>query len=600
MNTLSPILLFRLVLVGVFVLIAVAGTWMLDDVARLRNHGKLKEALTSANLFTAGWVSGLYQQMDKLAADPRVRSTLTGENVRDPQALRRAMYEFGYLQKLPRIYVYSPQLENEVIHPATTTPPTAELVAALRSHHQQQNGNLLRLIAIDGVEHILVSVPILSQGTATLGLAAFIEPVTSALLRHKKPSLEMLRQARALLIDAERIGGAGVIIDILAPQKNALDISEQTLETLLAGDTGFVQLDTARLVAGVPVANAKGWIFGLSLPKSAIVADVWPFKLLLYMLCTLGVIIGLFVPLLKQLLQRVKVQKQETADAQAEAEENLDYHQLYEKNRLKRLQEGVGASPKFGAKKQPTAVRGPSPDRKMADMISECLDKNRTKLLFQPVVDAATKQVIMAEVFLRLLDANGNTIPPAEFFPAARKFNMIPRIDAYVVNAVLTEYIGTGLSGSMPIAINLGGDTFESISFLQTLMMNFQQHLASGHVIFELRAREIVEDPRALDFVNNCRSLGCKFSIDYFGGGEAMISGAKRMKFDYIKLDALSFSDTEAMKDLAKLALHAKSIDMPIILERVEGNAMDMFAQKANIPFVQGYHYGKPGERLPS
>ncbi len=48
---------------------------------------------------------------------------------------------------------------------------------------------------------------------------------------------------------------------------------------------------------------------------------------------------------------------------------------------------------------------------------------------WQPIVELKSGEVDREELLVRMLDAYGDTIPPASFLPAAERFGLINEID---------------------------------------------------------------------------------------------------------------------------------------------------------------------------
>ena len=68
-----------------------------------------------------------------------------------------------------------------------------------------------------------------------------------------------------------------------------------------------------------------------------------------------------------------------------------------------------------------------------AERIREALEEDRFTLYAQPIVELATGEVRQHELLLRMLDEQGDVIPPAAFIAVAERFDLMQDIDRWVV-----------------------------------------------------------------------------------------------------------------------------------------------------------------------
>lgn len=605
----------RILVVSVLLALALLGARTLDDFNRVRTFNALDSALEDMLGFTTGWAATLQKKARSLAADERVKGSLTGQTVLDPNALRRALYEFGYMETLSNVYIFSPLLANEVIFPATSRAPDTKVLDALREHHGTGNKSLLRLIRTEAEDLILVATSITNDQTGDLiGQAAFMEPAAKALGQHNEPYFSSLPTHQVVLIDTGTEGGPAIFADVFgktAPR--AMAWPTRFNQVLIKKSSDVVELTEPRILATRPVPNAPGWVVGLSARMADITAQAFNMKIGLFLLCGVGSLLVLLWPYRRKIMAHINPgsgtraagggtgssatrQTHVTKTTTVQHTTYVDYRKIYEARQRERTMAGDVPSAVDRRRRQ-AIKRTKTPERKLGDLIESSLRAKRTRLMFQPIIDSATNKPVMCEVFLRILDMQKETITPDRFLPIAQRYRLFSKIDAHVLGRVMEEYLSANGDIQLPLAVNLGGDTFENIAFLQNLVKKIDPAW-SHKIIMELRSQEIISDARAMDFIRKCRETGCRFSTDYFGGGSAMLKGAKRMRFDFIKLNAPDFATPEQKKELITLAQAAQELELSLILERVEDEAMATFAKKAGIPYLQGYFFAKPADDL--
>jgi EAL domain-containing protein (putative c-di-GMP-specific phosphodiesterase class I) len=86
--------------------------------------------------------------------------------------------------------------------------------------------------------------------------------------------------------------------------------------------------------------------------------------------------------------------------------------------------------------------------------LTRACDESRFELFYQPIVPiGATVQEHEREHFelmLRLRDESGALVTPAEFIPAAERYNVMPTIDRWVVRQALDRLVHRSARGSGP------------------------------------------------------------------------------------------------------------------------------------------------------
>ena len=70
--------------------------------------------------------------------------------------------------------------------------------------------------------------------------------------------------------------------------------------------------------------------------------------------------------------------------------------------------------------------------------IQKALDKNRLCLYAQPIVSLDHGKQEHYELLLRMLDEQGDVISPGAFLPAAERYGLIEKIDAWVLDHACT------------------------------------------------------------------------------------------------------------------------------------------------------------------
>jgi diguanylate cyclase (GGDEF)-like protein len=172
------------------------------------------------------------------------------------------------------------------------------------------------------------------------------------------------------------------------------------------------------------------------------------------------------------------------------------------------------------------------------------LRDNKFELYFQPIVHARAGGVRgpALEVFVRLDGRERSTgAPPAEFIRAAERYRLMPHVDRWVVQAVLSA-LGRGgmkLPPGRSVAINIAGQTLGDADFLEFVVECFDHTGANpGDICFEVTESSVVANlDHAQRFIAVLHGMGCEFALDDFGSGLSSFSTLKTLPMDYLKID---------------------------------------------------------------
>lgn len=243
-------------------------------------------------------------------------------------------------------------------------------------------------------------------------------------------------------------------------------------------------------------------------------------------------------------------------------------------------------------------------EQQQIKQIHRCLENERYRLFFQPILETHSKDKVMFETLLRLVDDDGELMQPNQFIPLALKHGFIDQVDDMVIVASLRRHMEILTQGkNMMLSINLSYGAFRSATFRDTYQEGLQGGKLKPNLLnFELSSKEIIEDDAAMRFVRDMQTSGCKFSVDYFGS-VAAVQAAKKLKFDYMKINCLRFDglgegDAKAVAEFREVIMAGKELGLPMIAEKVENKAVLWLCEKLGVPYVQGFYLAEPSPKL--
>lgn len=101
------------------------------------------------------------------------------------------------------------------------------------------------------------------------------------------------------------------------------------------------------------------------------------------------------------------------------------------------------------------------------------------------------------------------------------------------------------------VSINLSGNSISDDQFVDYILEKFAQYnIPTSHLCFEVTETATINNlSEAADFIRNIKKLGCKFSLDDFGSGNASYQYLKHLPIDYLKIDGMFVKDIDKNLD---------------------------------------------------
>jgi len=249
-------------------------------------------------------------------------------------------------------------------------------------------------------------------------------------------------------------------------------------------------------------------------------------------------------------------------------------------------------------------------EMELSHRIRQALEENRIRLWMQRIFSTNDKRKDehYVEIFVRMLDQDGNIAPPGIFLGAAERYQIMPDIDRWVVEHAF-KYVRDGMlpNGLYDTCfINLSGQSLTDPDFLGFVTQMFSQYkIAPQQICFELTETAAIHNlAEAMQFFSHLRKKGCRFALDDFGSGLSSFAYLKNLPVDFIKIDGQFIKDItsnvvdEAMVTAINNIGHALGIE--IIGEYVENDNTFKVVKNLGLDFVQGYFLDRPQAVEPS
>jgi len=240
--------------------------------------------------------------------------------------------------------------------------------------------------------------------------------------------------------------------------------------------------------------------------------------------------------------------------------------------------------------------------------IQKALEKGLFELHFQSIIPIknAKSGRLCGEVLLRMVDEKKqppeHCIPPNAFMPAAERYQLLPKIDGWVIRKTfeLLSKQKDILKHWEMCSINLSGQSLGDNRLLDLILEGLKKtRLPADVLCFEITESSVISNMEdAQVFINTLQKLGCKFALDDFGTGLSSFSYLKNLPVDFVKLDGELVRDiakdktSYAMVEAINRVAHVMGIKT--IAEHVETVATINALRNISVDFAQGYVIDTP------
>ncbi len=240
--------------------------------------------------------------------------------------------------------------------------------------------------------------------------------------------------------------------------------------------------------------------------------------------------------------------------------------------------------------------------------LTRARDESRFQLYFQPIVPigATANEREHFELMLRLSDETGRLVTPAQFIPAAERYNIMPAIDRWVVHRALDRVVHRIESGVKPftVAVNLSGTSLNDERFLEFLIGELDAlNLVDGAICFEITETAAIANlGSVVYFMRELKARGCHFALDDFGSGLSSFMYLKTLPVDYLKIDG-QFIENVTRDAVDRSMVEAigqvgRAMGIQTIAERVESQEVLEELGRLGIGYAQGFHIAVPKSTL--
>jgi multidomain signaling protein FimX len=244
-------------------------------------------------------------------------------------------------------------------------------------------------------------------------------------------------------------------------------------------------------------------------------------------------------------------------------------------------------------------------ERNVAAEIKQALESDKFRLLFQPIISLRGSEEEYYEVYLRMINDNGENVSPEEFLETAGNVNLGVKIDRWVILESIKMLSSHRAKGNKTkLIVNLGRQSLCDETLLPWLTVAFKAaSLTPDTITFQANEVDVTNHINAAkNFAEGLLKMQTQMSITNFGCSLNPFNTLKHVPAGMIKIDG-SFTQDIQQKNESAVALielieklHAEN--KVTIVPFVENASVLSTLWQAGAHYIQGHYLQEPTQSM--
>ena len=237
--------------------------------------------------------------------------------------------------------------------------------------------------------------------------------------------------------------------------------------------------------------------------------------------------------------------------------------------------------------------------------IQQALDAEKFRLLFQPIISLRGSDEEYYEVYLRMIDQDGNAVAPNQFLDIAAEMSASTKIDRWVILEsikMLADHRSKG--NKTKLIVNISRHSLCDETLLPWLSVAFKAaKLPTDTIVFQASEVDVTTHLNAAkSFSDGLTKLKTLFSICNFGCSLNPFNTLKHVNAGFIKIDG-SFttdiqSNNESPETLINLISKLHTENKITIVPFVENASVLSTLWQAGAHYIQGHYLQEPTQQM--
>ena len=236
----------------------------------------------------------------------------------------------------------------------------------------------------------------------------------------------------------------------------------------------------------------------------------------------------------------------------------------------------------------------------MVTELRDALSRNALDLVFQPIVTLPEQRVVGYEALARWHRADGNAVAPSVFIPMAEDAGLAEELTRWTLQVALREFMPLHRHHpELSCAINLSARAFDDPALCEQVVAALSiWGLPAERLMIEVTETAVLHDVgHNAGALRRLAAHGVRLAIDDFGQGYSSLGYLRHLPATILKIDQSFVADAANPRTrslLEAISGMAHRLEMRVVAEGVETEAMLGAVLEAGCDHAQGYLFGRP------
>ncbi len=233
--------------------------------------------------------------------------------------------------------------------------------------------------------------------------------------------------------------------------------------------------------------------------------------------------------------------------------------------------------------------------------IEQAMADGQITVVFQPIIDAQTSDIVSVETLVRWAHPRYGSIPPDDFIHLAEQIGRIGTLTDHVLDLALARcrrWLDQDVA--LSVAVNLSAHCLTEPDLVTRVRRALQRHGVPGELLtLELTEGSVIDDSvRDSTVLGDLHALGLRLSMDDFGTGYSSLSQLRQLPIDEVKIDksfVLGMATSQGESFIARSIIElAHNLGLRVVAEGVEDELTRKLLAEMGCDKLQGFLVSRP------
>lgn len=231
--------------------------------------------------------------------------------------------------------------------------------------------------------------------------------------------------------------------------------------------------------------------------------------------------------------------------------------------------------------------------------LNEALSNNWIEFWYQPKIDLRKKQLVGAELFVRVRHPQHGIMMPEAFMQDATETSQIKLAEHTLISALKAGLNFAKLGANLQLAVNISANALGKTRFPEILQTYRPQFDKWPGLVVDVMEQQVIDDlERVSDISRELKQLEVNLAIDNFGHHRTYMLKLKELPFTEVKLDRAFVADCATNKVNAPLCKavidFAHNIGSVAVAIGIEKASDAVALLRMGCDYGQGFLLGEP------